>query len=63
MSGYLAWRFTNQGTVAHAVHTDGTNRAVGAALCGRISTIWHYGSHFGTRLLCLTCRRRAGGSR
>jgi len=61
----IAWRFTEQGVVAHAVRTDGTNRAVGAALCGRTSVDgqWHYGPTFGSRQRCLVCRRHADGRR
>jgi hypothetical protein len=30
----IAWRMTRLGAVTHAVHTDGTNRAISPALCG-----------------------------
>lgn len=55
----IAWRYTVIGVVAHAVRTDGTNRAIGSAFCGRTSADgrWHYGPHFGSRECCLRCRQ------
>lgn len=56
----IAWRYTMVGAVAHAVLTDGSNRALGPSFCGRESADgqWHYGPTFGQRTKCLRCRTR-----